>query len=203
MKLRELTLDQIGVLYKTRLEKDFPPLERRPLSYIRKMYEKGEYEGLALVDEGGTDKAESFDVVNVLAYIFLIREEPFGKPMYLVDYIAVDREKRGLGLGTILLKKLSEYLAGAECVFGEVENPDYAESPEEKEEMERRIRFYLRSGIRDTGASVLLYHVEYRFLEATAGRQHTREEILDIAEYFYRRMLPPHLFDRWVLLHRD
>ncbi|MBQ1922882.1 MAG: GNAT family N-acetyltransferase [Lachnospiraceae bacterium] len=191
MEMRKLPLDEMREIYDLRMREDFPDNERRPFSGIAVLYEKGEYEGWGLCE--GKD---------LLAYAFLVKEIWQGKPCCLVDYIAVDRDRRGEGIGTCLLKELKKALAGADCVIGEVENPDYARTPEEKAEMERRLRFYLRNGLRDTGACEWLYHVEYRLLELPLSGEHTRDEIFDIAEYFYRRMLPDHLVDRYLRIHR-
>ena len=191
MEMKKLSLDQMREIYDLRMTEDFPDNERRPFSGIVSLFGRGEYEGWGLYEEEA-----------LLAYAFLVREIWQGKPCYLVDYIAVDRERRGSGIGACLLKELKEVLAGAGCVFGEVENPDYAKTPEEKEEMERRIRFYLGNGFRDTGACEWLYHVEYMLLELPLSGDHTRDEIFDTAEFFYRKMLPAHLVDRYLRLHR-
>ena len=192
MELRELSLQEMKDIYEERMREDFPDNERRPFSSIRSLYGKKEYEGLGL-----------FDQEALAAYAFLIREAYQGRISYLIDYIAVDRQRRGRGIGTVLMKELSRRLSHAGCVIVEVENPDYADTPEEKEERERRIRFYERCGMRDTGASEWLYYVEYRLLELPTGRLHTKEEIYDAADYFYRRMLPPHLVDKYLHLHRE
>ena len=191
MEIRKLSLEQMREIYDLKMTEDFPDNERRPFSGIAALFKKGEYEGWGLYEEEA-----------LLAYAFLVREIWRDKPCCLMDYIAVGRERRGSGIGTCLLRELAGALKGAGCVFTEVENPDYAKSPEEKEEMERRLRFYLGNGFRDTGAGEWLYHVEYRLLELPLSWAHTREEILDAAEYFYRRMLPAHLVDRYLILHR-
>ena len=114
----------------------------------------------------------------------------------------MDKGRRGSGIGTCLLRELAEVLKGAGCVFVEVENPDYAGTLEKKEEMERRLLFYQRNGFRDTGAGEWLYYVEYTLLELPLSGAHTRDEIFEIAEYFYRKMLPAHLVDRYLRIHR-
>lgn len=191
MEMKKLSLDQMREIYDLRMREDFPDNERRPFSGIVSLFERGEYEGWGLYEEEA-----------LLAYAFLVREIWRGKPCCLIDYFAVDKGRRGSGIGTCLLRELAAALKGADCVFVEVENPDYAGTLEEKEEMERRLRFYRRNGFRDTGAGEWLYYVEYTLLELPLSGTHTREEIFDIAEYFYRKMLPAHLVDRYLRLHR-
>ncbi len=190
MELKKLSFEEVADIYDSRMKADFPDDERRPLRHIGKMWENGEYEGYGLFSRDG-----------LLAYALLICEAYRGRTCYLVDYIAVDEKRRGSGIGTVLLRKLADALPDAGCIFGEVENPDYAKTPEEKADMERRIRFYTRNGIHDTGVSEWLYHVEYRLMELPVAGIHTKEEMIRIADHVYRKMAPPHLVDKWVRFH--
>ena len=147
MEMKKLSLDQMREIYDLRMREDFPDNERRPFSGIAALFERGEYEGWGLYEEEA-----------LLAYAFLVREIWQEKACCLIDYIAVDRDRRGEGIGTCLLKELKKALAGADCVIGELELP--------------------------------------------LSGAHTRDEIFDIAEYFYRKMLPAHLVDRYLRIHR-
>ncbi len=164
-------LDEIYPL----MEVDFPANELKPRGMIEKSLDSGFMEGYGL-----------FRGETLLAYAFFVK---IGEVL-LFDYFAVLPEYRESGIGSDFLRLLRELLSSYECVIGEVENPEYSEDAEEREIMERRIRFYQRNGVRDTGASGRVYGVEYRFFEMEGNRIHTREEAFDRINLFYRTYWP-------------
>ena len=109
MKLSSLNEKQIETIYRERMKIDFPPNELKPLSMIYDAIERGIYECLGLMD--GTD---------IVGYAYLIRKGDD----YLIDYLAVCPDRRNAGLGSEMLRLLGEYLAEADSIIGEVENPE-------------------------------------------------------------------------------
>lgn len=177
---RRLTdFSQVETLYQSRLKKDFARNELRPLASMRRSWEKNAYDcyGLFAGDE-------------ILGYAFFVR---LGKN-YLFDYLGIAEEHRDEGLGSLFLQKLTGTLQHADCVVGEVEDPERAKSPEERETRERRLRFYLRAGYRETELCSVVFGAEYRILEVPTGREHTAEELREIYTGLYRSILPGPFF---------
>lgn len=178
--VRRLTsFSQVETLYRTRLKKDFAPAELRPLSSLRRSWERNAYDcfGLFAADE-------------LLGYAFFARLEK----SYLLDYFAVAADRRGEGLGSLFLGRLAEIFRDADCVLCEAEDPDRASTPAERASREQRLRFYLRLGWRLTELRCVLFGVDYRLLELPAAGSHTEEELLALYCALYRGLLPPYFF---------
>ena len=176
MQIQRLTdFSQVEMLYHTRLKKDFPRSELKPLSGMRRSWEKEAYDCYTLVDGG-----------DILGYAFFAR---LGEN-YLFDYLAIAEEHRDEGLGSIFLGQLAHCLRGAECVVGEVEDPDKAGDEETRTIRERRMQFYLRAGYRRTELTSVVFGVAYRILEVPTGRDHSTEELREIYTELYRSILP-------------
>ena len=98
------------------------------------------------------------------------------------------------GLGSLLLRQLSENMKKADCVLCEVENPETAENEEVKEQRERRLHFYLRNGYRKTELTSVVFGVNYRILELSLIRDHTTDELRRIYTELYKSILPETVF---------
>ena len=117
---------------------------------------------------------------------------------YLFDYLAIVPERRDSGIGTEFLLRLPREIPDAASILGEVENPDLESDPAEQAVKQRRLQFYLRSGIQETGVLSRLFGVDYRVMEFPVCRQHSPEEIQALYRDFYRSFLPKPVFDRMV-----
>ncbi|MBQ1422950.1 MAG: GNAT family N-acetyltransferase [Lachnospiraceae bacterium] len=205
MKIKRLKLSEIKDIYRKYLFYDFPIEERRPLPRITKHFRAHNYEGYGGYDEEG----------RLLCYAFFFTNRyrtagPDGKTVRkkacLLDYLAVMKDVRDRGVGSVFLKELVRHFAGKEdLVFIEVENADFARTPEEKATRERRMAFYLRNGMIETGVCALVWTVEYRIIEidfAGAGvaswTPHTPEEIREACERTYHSMFPPVLYEHYI-----
>lgn len=185
MFCRELTAEDVKRIYPL-MQQDFPDNERKSLRMMLEMFAAGTMCGYGWFDgEGGREAAgrESLE-----AYAFFV---VLGR-LCLFDYLAVTADHRGKGAGSAFFRALqSEWRQrGVSCVVGEVENPDYAQEDEERAVRERRISFYKRLGVLDTGVTGCVYGAEYRFLEVPVNGPHTTEEIREIMETFYRFYWP-------------
>ena len=67
--------------------------------------------------------------------------------------------------------------AQAKSIIGEVENPEFAKSEEDRRIQTRRFEFYMRNGFRDTGVRAACFGVPYIIIEMGQGPAHTAEEI--------------------------
>ena len=119
MKKPESILEwtKIRVLYLTA----FPAAERKPFSIIRKMYRQGKADVWCILRSG---KFAGFAAtVN-------------GDDLILLDYLAVSREYRGMGVGSKALALLMEAYSG-QGVFVEIESTRCAGVEQEKRKEER------------------------------------------------------------------
>lgn len=189
--IRELTVEEVREVYRRCMTADFPDNERKPLGRIEAALREDRYLCYGCFREG-----------ELCGYAFFAYLPGKRGREYLLDYLAVLKNKRGRGVGSDFLKALERRLPDAACVIGEVENPDYAGSEAERAERERRIRFYRRSGIEDTGVTVRLFGVEYRVLEKPLRARHDAEEIRKIYDRLYRSILPAELYSSKVLIHQ-
>ena len=85
-------------------------------------------------------------------------------------------------------------LKDASCILAEVVDPCSQSNPEEKITCERRIRFYLNSGLQNTGVRVNTFGVSYLLLEAPNASRHSIEDVRQIYAMIYRSILPDDVF---------
>ena len=117
----------------------------------------------------------------------------------LLDYLAVREDLRGSGTGSGFLRKMTTGLLHRfENVLLESEDPDYAETDDERETMERRLRFYRKNGLTETGVISTVWHVHYRILQFQVGRRLSSEETREIYRSIYRVLLPEILYQTMV-----
>lgn len=83
-EIRPLSLDEVRDVYHLRMVHDFPRNELKSLGMIEKALKRGNYRCLGM--QGGN---------AILAYAFFVKLES----NYLLDYFAVDQNRRGSGLG--------------------------------------------------------------------------------------------------------
>ncbi len=143
-----LNRDQIEFIYNKYMTADFPPDELKPLPHLLKM-----------VEEGLCTYYARFEGEDMLAYFGLCVKGGYA----LVDYLAVNPEKRGRGIGTRTLEFLKA-AAGDNHILIECEDISAAPDPGEKEIRKRRINFYTRSGFALTEHKARLFGVDYVLL---------------------------------------
>ena len=182
-RIEPLTLEQIRMLYRERLTSDFPPDELKPLSRIERALSRGEYTCYGAM-EGG----------EILAYAFFV----ISGRRALFDYYAVARDLRDRGIGSRFIRALIEGpLSNMDCVLLEVDDPDRATGAEAVLR-EKRLSFYLRNGLTDTGVRAEVYQVWYRILALPVGDALSPEDVRHIYSDLYHTVLPAELYDRWV-----
>lgn len=186
MLAEPLTRSQVKKLYRTRLRRDFPRWERKPLRIILMSIDSGSYECYGLTDSG-----------KILGYAFFVRRGTD----YLLDYLATDERLRGRGLGAEFIKLLQEKLENATSIIAEAENPEFARTDGERSLQERRLKFYSRNGFGDTGVRSRTFGVEYVIIELPAGK-HTEDETESIFTEHYKAMLPEMMYRKEIKVHR-
>ena len=181
LRLEKLNNSQVENVYNERMVKDFPKDELKPLPIIWKAIENGIYEPLGLFDEK-----------EIIGYSFLVKNEA----NYLVDYLAVYPQQRNLGSGGIMVRMLSDYLKDAKNLIAEIENPEYAQSDEDRILQTRRFGFYTRNGCTDTGLRVKCFGVPFMILRWGAAQNEDLDALWDLYQSFYRIMLPKDMFEK-------
>lgn len=182
-----LSLPQVREVYRRHMTADFPDDERKPLTAIEAALRRGEYRCFGALRNG-----------EVLAYAFFVCLEG----LWLFDYLAVLPALRGAGLGSAFLTALrADHMAEADCVLLEVDDPDAAEDPAERETRLRRLRFYLHNGLTDTGLTAEVWHVQYRILEIPLNGRHTAAETRGLYDRLYRAIMPGPVYRRMVHIH--
>lgn len=149
MTVRELTLPEVQQVYKEQLQRDFPPRERKPFWRIESALRRGVY--LCL---GG------WEADTWVVYAFFMYDPAGG---LLLDYFAVFPAFRSGGRGSAFLRAVGEALPG-QRILAEVDAPEAARTPAEREVCARRIAFYRRNGFADTGLHAVFWGVHYRML---------------------------------------
>ncbi|MBQ9268810.1 MAG: hypothetical protein IJ206_04735 [Oscillospiraceae bacterium] len=188
MMIRDLSLQEMKQIHKTYMKRDFPANELRPFRSIQALHAQSRYRGLGIFD--GRDE--------LLGYGFFASLRREDGVHYLFDYLAIVPERRDTGIGTEFLLRLPREMPDAASILGEVENPNLESDPAEQTVKQRRLQFYLRSGVQDTGVLSRLFGVDYRVMEFPVRGRHSPEEIQELYRDFYRSFLPKAVFDRMV-----
>lgn len=126
--------------------KAFPRYERKPFSLIISMYKKG------ITDVWYFEKSGHF-----AGLAFTVNRDN----AILLDYLAIAPDRRGEGIGSMILRELGKYYS-PKGFFVEIESV-YADC-ENKEERLRRKQFYLKNGMLPMKVMVKLFGVEMELL---------------------------------------
>lgn len=179
LRLALLDEEQRRRIYLEHMKEDFPSSELKPLEMIERGIAEGYYRFLGLLDHE-----------EIIGYACLID----AKDACLIDYLAVIPERRSSGAGSELLRLLGNWMKDKEYVIIEVELPDSGRDEDEAALRKRRMEFYLRNGILDTGIDARCFGVDFRILEAGSHGPHHRKDVIRNYETLYRRILPETLF---------
>lgn len=144
----------------------FPKSERKPFWLIKRKATQGKMEILAITENG-------FAGLAIMM---------FYKDMALLDYFAIDPERRSGGLGSKALKVLSDMYSDRR-LFLEIELPDGSDSDEIKR---RRKAFYLRNGLVEANFKADLFGVPMEML--TFGCKISEEEYFGIYKNVFGSM---------------
>lgn len=144
-RLTPIDRDGLADLYPS-MRDDFPPLELKPLRRMRQLLKQGRYEPF-FAELDGIRRG----------YAFLLKTED--SPYILLDYLAMFRPERNGGYGSRTLELLKEHCPDG--LMAEVEDPDDADTPEERALRLRRVAFYQRSGFTPCPFPNVIFGVRY------------------------------------------
>ena len=188
--IRALSPEEARAVYRRDIRRDFPPDEIKPWSVIERLHRRERYRCLGLFAADGLRGYAFFASLPGAA----------GGKNYLLDYFAILPAFRNGGLGSLFLQKLPEELTDALLVIGEVENPDYAENEAQREVREKRLRFYRRCGVSDTGVTSRVWGVEYRLLDFGGKAPAAPDAVRALYAGFYHVFFPPRVYESKVLI---
>ncbi len=191
MELELLTTEQIEENYNTRMKRDFPPNEVKPLPMILKAVEAGTYRCYGLMDEHQ----------RMLGYAYLVRLA--GTEDYFLDYLAVDENRRNEGIGSYILTLLHEQFKDADSLIIEVENPALSEDEATRILRTRRYGFYLRNGVVDSGATAVCFGAPFLLLEMMMEpmkEKHSPDQIRSLYKQHYKALLPIEMYEKNIIV---
>ena len=164
-------LEDVRKLY----EASFPKSEKKPFAFMLQKQKEGVFDILAIEDEQGTFCG--------LAIMMLSGGRA------LLDYLAIEPDCQGSGIGSSALSELRERY-GEERIVVEIESTAEENSVSGRSERLRRKAFYLRNGMVPMDFLVELFGVEIEVL--TFGSEITFEQYYAI----YAQVLPASLAEK-------
>ena len=138
-------IGQWAEIYKL-YQRAFPASEKKPFSMIVKMYRKGSSDVWRFTREG-----------KFAGLVITIN----GPEHVLLDYLAVDQQQRGTGIGTEILGQMRQQYAG-KGVFLEIES--VYEDCDNRPERIRRKHFYEKCGMQSMGVFVWLFGIKMELM---------------------------------------
>ena len=147
IKLVEATgKDQIEKIYELYMNA-FPKSERKPFSIIIKKQKEGTVDILSIENENNEFVGEAITAKY--------------KDLVLLDYFAIDPEKRSSGYGSLALALLQEKYNNKRFIL-EIERDDI--DCENKEQRIKRKKFYLKNSMQLMDYNVCLFNEEMNIL---------------------------------------
>lgn len=153
MYIKELTREQIEIVFNDYMQIDFPEDELKPLKRILEMLDDGVYFAAGLYDD---DK--------LAGYAYFVRDKM--NKTALLDYFAILKENRCKGYGSIFFDEALEFLSGYDIdnLYLETENIDFAKDEADKMTRTRRIAFYKKNGLVMSKIKSQLFGVDYNIM---------------------------------------
>lgn len=175
--IERLNEEELAKLYQERIIYDFPEAEVKPLSLMKKLMRENNYIVLLFKQ-------------NHLPVAYTILSSLKNRSLVLLDYFAVYPSYRGHGLGGKILTHMKEELQNYDGVLLEVENPMLSDV-ETRHLKERRIAFYLRSGVIHTHFETSTQNVPYQILFYPIKKEKlTMKETKEGMDAFYSYFFP-------------
>lgn len=166
--LKPLSIKALPEMYE-RLLATFAENEVKPYEWIERLIQKGQYQLYGY-----------YEGEELLAVAMMMNDENPG----LLDYYCIHKDHRAKGLGSLLIRDLSQM----EKFIVELEDPDSASSEKERQQRQRRLKFYERNGFIDLALRATIFGTTYRLYHSP-----TLEPLADIKETYrqiYKKMVP-------------
>lgn len=195
MELRELTAEGLTEIYYEYMTTDFPADELKPLERILYTMKTGICCAYGIYEQNAAQE-------ELRGYaIFIV---PEGRRYGLLDYLAVRREYRGMGVGHGFFERVGDVLAARypalEGFFIESENIEFAADEGERRTREKRISFYRHNGCVMTTLGARLFGVDYSVLVYEFLKKGAVLAGLQDLDHVYRTMFKAHHYENDVIL---
>ena len=174
--IRKANLKEAKLIYKEHMENDFPPDELP------------EYKKYMYLTEKNIHEIYLYEKENVPVAYFITVEDNCN---ILITHLAVIKEFRSKGIGKVLLNEIKEYFKDKKMLIVEVEAESRANNKEELEIINKRKRYYLKSGfVQCDNMRYVLYNVEYDILVCELNKcgKVDNYEIKEIMEKIYTNL---------------
>ena len=164
-------------IYQKHMEKDFPEAEIPSLKRFKKMLED-EKQNVYVFKQ---DEQE-------LAYFITMEKDNH----VLISHLAVMEEFRGKGIGRNFLEAIKEFLSNKIMLIVEVETEKNATNEQEREIIEKRIRYYLKAGFKKCEKiTYKLFGIDYYILIYSVSNAKISElEVKQTIEDIYEGLFP-------------
>lgn len=181
--IRKLQPNEIQQLHKECIQRDFPKNEVRPYKMVKRLVNKKLY-----VVYG----AFSNNTLISYATFFSLPNNP----VVLLDYLAVQPQYRGTGIGTEFFKNFKDIVKAefpnAKVIVIECEDPSYATNYNDKIAREKRIRFYTQNGALLTENRFFAFGVNYNLLsvyfDSNKPKLNLGKSVYDLYLYSFNRI---------------
>lgn len=195
--IRLLDTEEIKSIYNEHIVTDFPASEVKPLKQMLEKRENGQYFVYGLFESNTDDDGAPQEELSGYAYFIKCRN----MDVYLLDYLAIVKDKRSKHLGTHFLGQLKQLAKDdGKLLMLEVENPDYADDGAAKDYMLKRIGFYKKNGMNLSDTSCYFLENEYRIFYA-GDIIEDKSELDNITDTVYRDFFGDTFVDANVVFH--
>lgn len=191
----QLSIEEMLSVYQEYMVHHFPDDELKPEEAIKRLFNKGAYEGLALFKE---DALVSYAFFAKLPKEQVPKAELTGSDVLLLDYYAVIDRFRNSGMGSFFLQAMREYYCDRAAILIETEQPEKAKNPEERHVRERRNAFYVRNGCRQTNVWCQLFSVDFGIFTLPLAEQFSDRQVFDALDAIYRFMFQGGYYEKYV-----
>lgn len=122
--IRLLDIEEIKKIYNEHIVTDFPASEVKPLKQMLEKRENDQYFVYGMYENREDSCGRKYDELAGYAYFIKCRNQD----VYLLDYLAIVKDKRSKHLGSGFLQQLKKLAKDdGKLLILEVENPDYAD----------------------------------------------------------------------------
>lgn len=171
MNIEKIDREKIVEIYNTYMINDFPKSELKSYEFIVELLDKKSYDCYGF-----------YDSKELIGYVFFA----YCNKYILVDYLAVLKKYRGMGMGSNILNIVAnKFLKDYELILLEVEDIAYAMSDKDKQIREKRIDFYLKNNVNMSNVRSRVMTDNYNIMYFKQKKVMDDEKIMKSVEKVY------------------